>query len=246
MNDEEIDGLLASMARVSDRDVVLAPLGPAANQLRGDIMKTPTIVGSSESDVTVRARRHLPRRTTRVTLAATALAVLLTGTAAAAVVLQARTGWFGGGAGTEDGAGEFIRLDAPGAAEIVDEIGSEIPLPPGGDFSRLKSTFLRPDADGRGVQMTESGIENVLSYDAACQWTAHWLDGYYRGDAAQKQRALAVLEEIPTWHAIVSSDGGGVVAQLRTRAAGARDDDPERFMQDYQINCTSQISPTGS
>ncbi len=178
-------------------------------------------------------------------IVATTAAVLIGGTAAAAVLVDARTGTFGLGGRSEDGSGEFIRLDAPGAADIVDELGEDIPLPPGGNFERLKSTLLKPDPDGTGIQMSESGIVNTLSYDAACQWTGYWLDGHERGDEQQKAAAQAMLDRIPSWPAIVSSDGGGVVEQLRRRAEGARANDPSQFMQDYQINCTGELSPIG-
>lgn len=242
MNDHDLQELLVSAAPITDEEIASARLGSTADEMRGAIMAT-TGVDTVKTDGTTPRRRR--RRSTRAIVIATAAAVLIGGTAAAAVLLEARTGRFGGGAQSEEGSGEIIRLDAPGAETIVDDLGDGIPLPPGGSFVRLKSTLLTADPDGRGVEMTESGILSTLSYDAACQWTGYWLDGYERGDDRQKSDALAMLEEIPSWPAIVVSDGGGVVEQLRVRADGARRNDPSLFMQDYRINCTGELSPTG-
>lgn len=242
MNDRELHELLVSVAPVTHEDVAAARLGATAEEVRGAIVAGDYTLETStgEADAPRRRRR---RRSARMVIVATTAAVLIGGTAAATVLVEARTGRFGLGPRSEDGSGEFIRLDAPGSAGIVNELGADIPLPPGGTFERLKSTLLRPDRDGHGVEMTESGIVSTLSYDAACQWTGYWLDGHERNDERQKAAAQAMLDRIPTWPAIVSSDGGGVVDQLVRRAEGARADDPSRFLQDYRINCTGEISP---
>ena len=177
-------------------------------------------------------------------MVAVAAALGVAATAAAADLLQAHTGLFGGGPGTEDGSGEFIRLDASDAARVVDRIGSHIALPPGANFDRWKANNLGASFLGRGASMTTSGIRASLEAAAACSWTGYWLDGYRRGDEPQKAMALTVLDEIPTWPATVASDGGGTVASLKIRAEGARTNHPELFMQDYQINCTGELSPT--
>lgn len=244
MNDHELDELLASMAPITDDEVASARLGPVAEAMRGAIM-TGTHQGGDYGDAGARPSRR-SRRTTRMVIVATTAAVLIGGTAAAAVLVEARTGTFGLGGDSEDGSGEFIRLDAAGAGKIVDELGSDIPLPPKGNFDRLKSTLLQAEPDGTGVQMTESGIVTALSHDAACQWTGYWLDGHEQGNEQQKAQAQSMLDRIPTWPAIVSSDGGGTVEQLRRRAEAARANEPASFMQDYQINCTGELSPTGN
>ncbi len=50
--------------------------------------------------------------------------------------------------------------------------------------------------------------------------------------------AQAVLDDIPTWPALVASDGGGLVDVLRRRAEGARAGNPDLFLGDYQLNCS--------
>ena len=244
MNDRELQELLASAAPFTDDDVASAHLESAAEKMREVIMASGHTLQTNIGDAGTARRRRRRRRSPRMVIVATTAAILIGGSAAAAVFVEARTGRFGMGGQSEDGSGEFIRLDAAGAADIVDELGEDIPLPPGGSFERLKSTLLMPDPDGAGIEMSESGIENTLSYDAACQWTGYWLDGYERRDTRQKAAAQAMLDRIPSWPAIVSSDGGGVVDQLRRRAEGARANDPSQFMQDYQVNCTGELPPT--
>ncbi len=247
MNDHSLDRQVASLAPITDEDIKSASLATTAAQLRTDIMKTPVPPPLGREVQAQRPERTARRRRpARVAALAALVALAMTATAAAAIVMDARTGLFGGGEGTEDGSGEFIRLDAPGASGIVDELGADIPLPPGGNFARLKSTFLRPSDDGAGVIMSESGITGVLALEAACQWTGYWLDGFHRGDSAQQAKAQQMLDEIPTWKVILASDAGGLVDQLRRRAEGARASDPARFMQDYQINCTGELSPVGN
>ena len=58
--------------------------------------------------------------------------------------------------------------------------------------------------------MTTSGIESSLHFVAACRWTGHWLEGYQAQNAGQMSRAQEVLDDIPTWPALIGSDGGGV------------------------------------
>ncbi|MDQ1424713.1 MAG: hypothetical protein QOD72_2211 [Acidimicrobiaceae bacterium] len=239
MNDRQLTERIAALAPVRDEDI--------ANGLRGaaeDLLIGITMSPSVESEGTaVRARPTRPRRA-RVVVIAVAAALAVGATAAAADhLVHAHTGWFGRGGTSEEGPGEFIRLGAPDVASVVDRIGAQIALPPGSDFEQWKAHNLRPAVNG-GAEMTTSGIRSSLEMDAACAWTGYWLDGYDRGDEAQKSSALRVLEQIPTWPALVASDGGGLVASLEQRAEGARTDRPELFMQDYQVNCTGELPMT--
>jgi len=59
----------------------------------------------------------------------------------------------------------------------------------------------------------------MLSLQAACQWELYWLDACERGAHGRMRDALRVLEEIPSWPALVVSDGGGVVESHREIAA---------------------------
>src|SRR3546814_5626242 len=89
MNDHELDELLASMAPITDDEVASARLGPVAEAMRGAIM-TGTHQGGDYGDVGARPSRR-NRRTTRMEIVATTAAVLLGGTQAAALLVEART-----------------------------------------------------------------------------------------------------------------------------------------------------------
>lgn len=71
------------------------------------------------------------------------------------------------------------------------------------------------------------GVQTV-DFHATCAWSRYWLDGQRAGDASQMTRALATIEEFPTWQAVsdprladdsIRREIGGVVA-------GARRGDP--------------------
>lgn len=221
-----------------DEDIANGLRGAAEDLLSG--IMSPSV--ERETTVT-RARRNRPRRARTVAVAVAAALAEGATAAAADHLVHAHTGWFGRGGTSEEGAGEFIRLGAPDVASVVDRIGAQIALPPGSDFEQWKAHNLRPAVNG-GAEMTTSGIRASLEMVASCAWTGYWLDGHDRGDEAQKSSALRVLEQIPTWPALVASDGGGGVASLERRAERARTDRPELFMQEYQVNCTGELPMT--
>ncbi|HJV09635.1 MAG TPA: hypothetical protein VJ653_08130 [Acidimicrobiales bacterium] len=221
MNEALVDELVRAATPCPDDLLASLPLEQAEAQLCAAIVARPPLV-------------VVPRRRVTRVLVAGVVALSLT---AAAWAVGPRTGLFGGGPGSEEGSGEFIRLDAGGAGAILDDIAQRVSLPPGGSFEQAKTHLQRPEPDGRGRVMTESGIEAAFAGVAACQWTGYWLDGYQRGDAAQMARAQTVLDQIPTWPIIVASDGGGYVALLTRRAEGARAGDPSGFLPEYRVNC---------
>lgn len=245
MNDHQLTETIAALARVRDDDIS-DDLRAAAEDVLNGILMTP----SAAREPTVVSGHAYRSRRARFVAVAVAAAFAVGATAAAADhLVHAHTGWFSSGLTadgrrTEGGPGESIRLDAPDAASVVDRIGAPIPLPPGADFDWWKEHNLGPSPEGVGVEMTTSGIRTSLESTAACAWTGYWLAGYKRGDEAQKSAALTVLEQIPTWPALVASDGGGVIDSLETRAEGARTNRPALFMQDYQVNCTGELPMT--
>lgn len=227
MNDQELHDLIARAAPADAATIATFAIDDAATELFDRIISTPALRGVAE-------RPHRRRRLLLVVAAAIA-ALALAGAGWAG--LKARTGFFSSGG--EGGTGEYIRLDAPDAEPIVDELARDIPLPPGQSFDSWKANVLGPRAGthGVGVVMSESGIRASLEYTAACEWTGYWLDGFERGDEQQMADGLRVLEEIPTWPATVASDGGGLVDSYRLRALGARQHNPSLFLRDYLLNC---------
>lgn len=229
MNDDQVDQLVRSAIPHPEDWLASLPLERAEAALCEEIMARPKLVAVPSS----RRRRRLVK-----VMAAGALALSLTAATWSAV--GPWTGLFGGGPGSEEGTGEFIRLDVDGARPVLDRIAKRVPLPPGGSFDQAKANLQRPpdvDGDRRGHVMTESGIESTFAGVAACQWTGFWLDGYQRGDAAQMAQAQAVLDAIPTWPIITASDGGGYGPLLARRAEGARTANPDLFLPEYQLNC---------
>lgn len=60
------------------------------------------------------------------------------------------------------------------------------------------------------------------------------------GDAAAAAEAVEVLTAVPTWEALVASDGGGVIEQHAEIAEAARRGD-RGVVGDYvQVNCTAE------
>jgi hypothetical protein len=154
-------------------------------------------------------------------------------TAAAMSDLRARTGKFG--TGGEEGLGEWIRLDAPDAPDVILELAEGIELPPGQTFDRMIKNL--PDEP---TEQTEGGIKSTLEFEAGCIWTGYWLDAVEAGDTDARDEAVAVLEEIPSWPALNTSDGGGGVTDAwRRNAELAAAGDVQGVLDNlYTNNCT--------
>lgn len=149
--------------------------------------------------------------------------------------LEARTGGFG--IGGEEGFGEFIQLDAPNAPELILGMAETIELPPGHTFDRLIDNLPKESA-----VMTEQGVMSMLEFEAGCIWTGYWLDAVDSGDTAAQSRAQAVLDEIPTWPVLNSTDGGGVIDAWTRNAELAAAGDVQGVLDNlYTNNCTDVI-----
>lgn len=156
-------------------------------------------------------------------------------TAAAMSDLRARTGNFG--TGGEEGFGEWIRLDAPDAPDVILELAEGIELPPGQTFDRMIENL--PDEP---TEQTEDGIKSTLEFEAGCIWTGYWLDAVEAGDTDARDEAVAVLEEIPSWPALNTSDGGGVTDAWRRNAELAAAGDVQGVLDNlYTNNCTDVV-----
>jgi hypothetical protein len=156
-------------------------------------------------------------------------------TAAAMSDLRARTGKFG--TGGEEGFGELIRLDAPDAPDVILELAEGIELPPGQTFDRMIENL--PDEP---TEQTEAGIKATLEFEAGCIWTGYWLDAVEAGDTDARDEAVAVLEEIPSWPALNTSDGGGVTDAWTRNAELAAAGDVQGVLDNlYTNNCTDVV-----
>lgn len=149
--------------------------------------------------------------------------------------VQGRTGEFG--IGDEGGSGEWLRLDSPEAPELILELAEGIELPPGGTFDRVMENL--PEEP---TQQTEQGVRFRLEFEAGCIWTGYWLDAVEAGDTDARDRALAVLYEIPTWPAFNASDGGGSVEAWTRNADLAAAGDVQGVLDNlYTNNCTDVV-----
>lgn len=156
-------------------------------------------------------------------------------TAAAIFDLQARTGKFG--TGGEEGFGEWIRLDAPDAPDVILELAEGIELPPGQTFDRMIENL-----PNEPTEQTEAGIKTTLEFEAGCIWTGYWLDAVEAGDTDARDQAVGVLEEIPTWPALNTSDGGGVTDAWTRNAELAAAGDAQGVLDNlYTNNCTDVV-----
>lgn len=120
--------------------------------------------------------------------------------------------------------------DIPAA---IDRIGADVPLPPGGNFERLKVVAKQ------GGAQSERGLAGTLAFNAACQWYAHWYDTHTGGQPAAAASAVETMRQMPTWTPVADVDEGAdeVVPLLQgvtTAAQQGRDDTVRRFLN---TNC---------
>lgn len=149
--------------------------------------------------------------------------------------LRARTGE--SGVGGEEGSGEWIRLDAPDAPEVILDLADGIELPPGQTFDRLLENLPQEP-----TEQTVEGVTSMLEFEAGCIWTGYWLNAVDSGDTEARDLALAVLDEIPTWPALNASDGGGVVDAWTRNAELAAAGDVQGVLDNlYTANCISVV-----
>lgn len=163
------------------------------------------------------------------------LTAVVTASTTPGTELRARTGEFG--TGGEEGSGEWIRLDAPDAPEVIFEMAEGIELPPGHTFDRVIQNLPEEPSE-----QTEDGIMSMLEFEAGCIWTGYWLDAVEAGDTAAQNRAQEVLDVIPTWPALNATDGGGVVDAWTRNAGLAAAGDVQGVLDNlYIANCTDIV-----
>lgn len=75
---------------------------------------------------------------------------------------------------------------------------SVTPLPPGATWRPI---YVNPDAQHE----TGSG-ENMVQFQAMCQWYGYWAAAISSGDTAKMAVADAAVAKFPTWHTYASSD----------------------------------------
>lgn len=200
MNDELLDDL------ISQADPV-GPMGP-------DLSSALAAMGKAipmNSDLSTRSTRTNTRR--RAAVAITIVSVLGVGTAAAAAGgLFARTGEQSPGG--EMGTGEVLRMDADDLPTVLEDLGANVPLPPGVELNELTQYYPANEP----TLQAEDGIRASIEFSAACEWTSYWLTS----QAADNQTAMAAaesgLQSVLAMPDISAHDGGGTVDNWRVIA----------------------------
>ncbi|HEX5597823.1 MAG TPA: hypothetical protein VFX61_17690 [Micromonosporaceae bacterium] len=211
--DGETGFLVGELARsVVTQDRLPAPTGPRAS------------------------RRHRRRRSTIVAVLVAALTVGIGG-GAFAYVSKARTGEFGRPGMTENDTSEWLRTDADDFRQVVEELRpAYLPLPAGESFTPAIDLLIKNYGHEHAL-MQVTGVQAHYASYAACRWEAEWLAAHAEADRERRDRAVEVLRAVPSWPAIVASDGGGVRELHHGIAEAAARGDDEVVRRDLEINC---------
>ena len=224
-----IDGLLGDANPVDPEDLV------AFESAQGFDDLFDRIVAVKANDDARKRTAPARRRRSRRTVASLALAAtLLVGgaTAAAGGWTSAHTGFFGHTGETENDTSEWLDLRADDASRIAAHLAEGISFAPGDSAQAYIPGLVRTPG-----LMQVTGIRAYLTADALCGWWGSWLQAEREGNATDRARATAVLQQAPTWPIVVATDGGGTVTFYEQIAASAQRGDPTVVQQAFTANC---------
>ncbi|WP_129590350.1 hypothetical protein [Cryobacterium aureum] len=74
---------------------------------------------------------------------------------------------------------------------------------------------------------TELNVRRSFETVVYTAWMGEWIAAHDAGDEARMAAAIAVLEDTPTWPAIVATDGGGITNLMAGFVAEMADGDAE-------------------
>jgi hypothetical protein len=250
-SDDPLDDVLTRAARVTDPELDTGELGAVLDHLpsllasldRADVADAPVAASpnaSTAGHTTSSSRRSPPRSRRRrlLVVAAGSVGAVAFATPAAADWVSAHTGLFGEPGLTETDTSEWLDAASPEIADIARDLGTQYPLPSGGSYD---DAIARLQANGGLVQ--ETGVDNFMAHEAACQWDRAWLAADTAGDAQAANTAVEVLAAVPTWETLVASDGGGVTEHLTEVAAATRRGDRGVVEDHVQANCATEAAP---
>lgn len=222
---DDLDRLLAERAG-PDADALDTPEINAALDALGDRI----LAGGT---------RVLPRRRRRgavVAASAALAAALAVGAPAAASFIGLHTGEFGKPGMTENDTSEYLRMDSPEMPGLIDKYGRDYPLPPGGDYQRVKERYRRAVAEMGPIGVQDTSVRADVAREVSCQWNLYWLDGYDRHDAARQAAARKVIDDVPSWEVLKrTSDNGTDWEQRFAKAASVGN--ASAFRDLYSISC---------
>lgn len=111
-----------------------------------------------------------------------------------------------------------------GLSEAGARLGHDIPLPPGSSFAVVD--WKAAAAQGGD---SETGIQSVLEFQAACQW-------YRYASTAKATDALSVIADVPQWPTFRASPTNKGALASRVAEAFSRDD--IQVVADFlSVNC---------
>ena len=199
-------------------------------EIRGEILP-PGVVSALTSDTRATARgRTLRTRVTAVTAAgAIVLSGIVTGPATADMVQKflAQTVLNPSVDSVASPSEEMIDTGASDFPEYAASIYPQwMPLAPGqtqqGVIARVVAQQAATPALTPEINVQRS-FETVV-YSA---WMGEWIAAHDAGDQARMAAAITVLEDTPTWPALVATDGGGVTKLMAGFVAEMADGDAE-------------------
>jgi hypothetical protein len=132
------------------------------------------------------------------------------------------------GAGAFRYLSEWGPVDHPATVEALDyeieDTMAATPLPPGYAYP---VEALRTLAEPPGNLTLFAGVQAV-QFHAMCAWTGYWLDGHDNADKHQMARALATIEQFPTWQTVSDPRlaDQSVRDEVASVIAGAREGKP--------------------
>ena len=141
---------------------------------------------------------------------------------------------------------EWIDFAAPDAPELVVELYPEyLTLPPGLSEEKVSGVVgevLAPDDDSSaGYRMQDVGIASTYEFVARCSWYVEWMAADDVSDDASRERATDGIETAAEWPATAATDGGGIVAGLRTVVGDARRGDRDAVVDAYKFESCPAI-----
>ena len=134
-----------------------------------------------------------------------AVAVIGSGTAAAAAFLSTRTGQRHSGWEVEaGGSGEILNMGGTDRTQVFDEVTADIPFAPGYETQRAWALEFFPRETESAI--SEEFLRSWMVGNAVCTWADAWVAADNIGDGAARQAATTVLGEAVSWRDIVQSD----------------------------------------
>ena len=214
ITDDELDGRLRS-GRV---------------EVRGEILPS-GVVSALISDTRATARGRTLR--TRATAASAAVAIVLSGIVAGpatADIVQrflAQTVLNPSVDSVASPSEEKIDTSASDLPEYAASIYPQwLPLAPGQTQQGIIAQVAAQQAATTALT-TELNVQRSFETVVYSAWMGEWIAAHDAGDQARMNAAIAVLEDTPTWPALVATDGGGITKLMAGFVAEMADGNAE-------------------